>query len=480
MVNDRAGSEEHGYGLLMAAVPPSKQPMDATAALHQLAAVPPTVLLGTPFASVVQLVSPDAPNTVLTHLRTAAAAPGPLLLYLAGHLQLDRKQQLPHLALARTTASTVRYTALPWHWLTAELRDRPPGSTTVLADLVADEAVWQRLTDKPGFLSGPYALYGTVAPPPARRRDRPVPAYSQALATLLRTRPERPPVEQLHHEAANHAGLASGPGYLLASTPHAYTAPEPAGSEPIPRHPEPAPDPGRRLDIPAPAPGPDPASAPESAPRPHPEPHSEPRPEHTPEPSSGPVPASSSGPVSGPAPDPVPRPRPEPQPHQSQPQPHQPHPAPRPEPHPEPHPDPHPAILEAAHAGRHSEAAAMAAAWEQEAWRAHGPGSLDVIHWTEVRADLARLAEEPAKACGLWMHAATQRMNAGQPETHPEVQAAADRAHHCWQQVVDPRAVRALGPELIDLRTRVPGSKEGALQAVRQRIANLDDNAPVA
>ncbi|KOG87501.1 hypothetical protein ADK38_25080, partial [Streptomyces varsoviensis] len=74
---------------------------------------------------------------------------GPLLLYLAGHLQLDRKQQLPHLALARTTASTVRYTGLPWHWLAAELRERPPGSTTVLADLVAEEAVWQRLPPNP-------------------------------------------------------------------------------------------------------------------------------------------------------------------------------------------------------------------------------------------------------------------------------------------------------------------------------------------
>ncbi|KOG87500.1 hypothetical protein ADK38_25085, partial [Streptomyces varsoviensis] len=87
-----------------------------------------------------------------------------------------------------------------------------------------------------------------------RRRDRPVPVYSQALATLLRTRPERPPVEQLHHEAAQQAGLAAGAVYLLASAPHAYAAPEPTESEPTPRHPEPAPDQTQRLPDPAPIP----------------------------------------------------------------------------------------------------------------------------------------------------------------------------------------------------------------------------------
>src|SRR4051812_6369094 len=93
MGNDTAGTgaattRGAGYALLLPAGPMGKQRlMDAAAALPQLAAVPPAALLGTPGgASVVQLVDPADPQTVLTHLRTAAAHPGPVLIYLAGQL----------------------------------------------------------------------------------------------------------------------------------------------------------------------------------------------------------------------------------------------------------------------------------------------------------------------------------------------------------------------------------------------------------
>ncbi|MEK8171446.1 hypothetical protein NKH77_24535 [Streptomyces sp. M19] len=76
--------------------------------------------------------------------------PGPVLVYLAGQLVFDTKQQLPHLALARTTPRTARYSALPWHWLAAELGQRPAESTTVLVDLVADETAWPRLSGPGG------------------------------------------------------------------------------------------------------------------------------------------------------------------------------------------------------------------------------------------------------------------------------------------------------------------------------------------
>ncbi|TXS34447.1 hypothetical protein EAO71_01290, partial [Streptomyces sp. ms191] len=160
-----------GTALLLAAAPAGRgRAMDAASVLPALAAVPPSALTGTPAATVVELADPLDPQTVLTRLRAAAAAPGPLAVYLAGQLHLDRRQQLPHLALARTTAATLRYTGLPWHWLAGELALRAPGTTTVVADLVADAELWQRLTAAPGLLSlgpGPL-LYGRVLPAPRR------------------------------------------------------------------------------------------------------------------------------------------------------------------------------------------------------------------------------------------------------------------------------------------------------------------------
>lgn len=154
-----------GTALLLAAAPEGKGRLtDATSVLATLAAVPPSALTGTTVATVVELADPMDPQTVLTRLRAVSAAPGPLYVYIAGQLQLDRKQRLVHLALARTTATTVRYSGLPWHWLATELAVRPPGTTTVVVDLVADAAVWEQLVR--GGLGPGVRLYGRVAPPP--------------------------------------------------------------------------------------------------------------------------------------------------------------------------------------------------------------------------------------------------------------------------------------------------------------------------
>ncbi|WP_431771855.1 hypothetical protein [Streptomyces cucumeris] len=402
---ERAGGP--GYALLIAAGPAGKQRlMDAAAALPQLAAVPPAALLGTPGgASVVQLVDPADPQTVLTHLRTAAAHQGPVLIYLAGQLTVDAKQRLPHLALARTTPRTARYTALPWHWLASELARRPSGSTTVLADLVADETAWPGLSGSaggPGGLSAGLTLYGAVAPAPPKRQLA-APLYSRALADVLRGAaggtsggaPDAvPPYARLHERAVAEAGLGGGSALLLDGS--GETSPRPGGAVP-----------GVPLRCPAPQ---DAVPAPSRAP-------------------------SAPGAVVV--------------------------------------PDPHAAIFEAAHAGRHSEAASMAAAWEQEALRAAGPRSPEAIHWLEVRADLARLAGDPARACELWLAVADARLGNGEPAGDPEVEGAVDRAHHQWQFVPDPARAGALAPRLIELRGRVPGRRPGALEAVRRRAGLL-------
>ena len=143
-----------GTALLIAAAPAGKGCLiDATSVLPTLAAVPPGILTGTTTATIVELTDPADPQTVLTRIRAAAAAPGPLSLYITGQLHLDHKQHLIHLALARTTPTTLRYTALPWHWLASELkvrrRERENGEEVLIADMtVAYKLIKERFTSR--------------------------------------------------------------------------------------------------------------------------------------------------------------------------------------------------------------------------------------------------------------------------------------------------------------------------------------------
>ncbi|MGW5691447.1 hypothetical protein ACWEWX_10950 [Streptomyces asiaticus] len=570
MGNDRSGTGAEtgsgpGYALLLAAGPAGKQRlMDAAAALPQLAAVPPAALLGTPGgASVVQLVDPVDPQTVLTHLRTAAAHPGPVLVHLAGQLTLDAKQRLPHLALARTTPRTARYTALPWHWLAAELGRRPPGSTVVIADLVADETAWPPLsTAGPSALAAGLTLYGTVAPAPPKRQLA-TPDYSRAFAGLLRAAAERPPLALLHQRATLEAGLGPGPELLLdgPGPGEAYPAPDaaPWAGQPEQRAPlgatgqtgQSAPlgaagqaGPAGAVGATGPVGAAGPSGPTEQAEQAGATGRTVSAGQAGPTGATGQTghaisagqtgeirptgqtgvagqtgatgqnwatgaagPAGAAGPsgqtgtagqtgatgvtgTTGPAgsvsaslppmpagppesfrpADPVPTPpslRP-PQPTHA--------PAPPPPgwaPVADPLASTHAAIFEAANSGRHSEAASMAAAWEQEALRTAGPRSDEAIHWLEVRADLSRIAGDPARACELWLAVADARLGNGEPAEHPEVEGAVDRAHHQWQFVVDRARAGALAPLLIELRGRVPGRRPGALEAVRRRAELL-------
>ncbi|MFI8913278.1 hypothetical protein ACIGW4_16940 [Streptomyces sp. NPDC053513] len=421
-----------GTAVLLAAAPAGRgRAMDAASVLPALAAVPPGVLTGTPAATVVELADPLDPQTVLTRLRAAAASPGPLVVCLAGQLHLDRRQRLPHLALARTTPATLRYTALPWHWLAGELGARLPGTTTVVADLAADPDVWQRLTAAPGLLHlgpGPL-LYGRVVPAP-RRGEPTTPEYLRARAEIWRSGARLTPAAA-HAEAAARAVTVAPAPEPVFLTPGLVppSAPVPGGG--------PAPVP---VPVPGPAPVPAARPAPPAGFRPAPEPAPAPVPQPVTVTRPGPLPVAPPVPVSAGAGGPVAV------------------------------EDPHPAILAAAMAGRHGEAATMAAAWEREALRRHGPRSMEAVHWTEVRADLARLAGEPARSCELWLAAAEARLGLGQRTDDPDVEGAVDRAHHQWEQTGDPDRARALGPTLLDLRRRVPGRRPGALAALTRRM----------
>ncbi|MGW7070405.1 hypothetical protein ACWGII_26825 [Streptomyces sp. NPDC054855] len=391
-----------GTALLIAAAPVGKARMvDAASVLPVLAAVSPAVLAGTATASVVELADPLDPQTVLTRLRAAAMAPGPLTVYLVGQLHLDRRQRQQHVALARTTAATVRYTGFPWHWIAQELRLRPPGSTTVIADLHADADSWQQLAQGPLDVGVGVALYGRVAPPPGRRAVA-VPSYMKALATVLRSG-HRPPLPDLHqHVAAQTAEEGAADVMLLSADPArvAFPAGGPLDRGPLSAH---------HAAVPAQQQAP--AAVTSDAP-----PASAPR-----------VPGG----------------------------------------------DPHAAITRAVEAGRHGEAAAMAAAWEQEALRTYGPSSPEVVHWMEVRGHLAIFAKDPGRSCEIWLAVVSTRLTAGQAPDAPDVEAAADLAHHQWEQIRDPDTVRALGPDLVALRRRVPGRQRGTVNLVQQRLVQF-------
>ena len=103
----------------------------------------------------------------------------------------------------------------------------------------------------------------------------------------------------------------------------------------------------------------------------------------------------------------------------------------------------------------------------------YGPGSTQAIHWLEVRADLARLAQDAARSCELWTAAAEARLARRQPPGDEEVEAAADRAHHQWEQIDDQARAGLLAPALVALRRQVPGRRPGALQAIERRLENL-------
>ncbi|MGW4439398.1 hypothetical protein ACWELO_27210 [Streptomyces sp. NPDC004596] len=223
-----------GTVLLLAASPLGRgRLVDAAGVLPVLAAVAPAVLSGTDTANVVELADPLEPQAVLTRLRAAAAAPGPLTVYVTGQLHLDRRQRRPHLALARTTPATVRYTALPWDWIREELRLRSAADTALLVDLHADAETWRRLAEHPLDSGRTSAVYGRIAPP-ARGRGPAEPAYMKAVATLLRSG-HRPPLARLHEQAlarlteqgAGRDLVLAGPGGPVHGPAHLPVVPRP-------------------------------------------------------------------------------------------------------------------------------------------------------------------------------------------------------------------------------------------------------------
>ncbi|MYT20272.1 hypothetical protein GTW69_08210 [Streptomyces sp. SID7760] len=481
-VQDRPGT-----ALLLAAAPTGKGKLiEAGSVIPVLAAVPPAALAGTAAATLIELADPVDPQAVLTRVRGAAATEGPLTVVLVGQLQLDRRQQGVHLALARTTPSTIRYTALPWAWLVSELRQRRPDTTTLYVDLVADAEVWQLLDEEPLDLPNGARTYGVIAPPPGRRHIA-HPAYTHALAQILRTGQRSAP-DQLHHEvlrraAAVEGALVIGPERPAAPVntqlPPARTAPE--APAPLPAAvPPPAPAPVAPAPVaqaPAPAPAPQPAAQPQSTGAPVFEPPRFTPPTFQP-PVFAPRAATQDAPAVRQAPAPVPAPAAVPQQLPPTPPRTQRTVSPVYEPSAAVVPveqDPHEQITALSRAGRHQEAVALAVAAEQRIVQSLGADTFAAVHWIEVRAFLVSVAQDPGASCQLWLQAAQTRLDTLQqaPDAH-DVETSVDRAHHQWDRIRDAAQARGLAPQLVALRRRVPGRQRGALDAVQKKVERLN------
>ncbi|MGW8668584.1 hypothetical protein [Streptomyces niveus] len=369
--------DKPGTALLLVAAPAGKGRLtDAGSLIPVLAAVSPAALAGTATATLIELADPLDPQAVLTRIRGAAASEGPLTVVLVGQLQLDRRQRAVHLALARTTPSTLRYTALPWAWLVNELRQRRPGTTTLYVDLVADAEVWQLLGREPLELPNGARTYGVIAPPPGRRRTT-QPAYTHALAQILRTGRRSGP-DELHHDALQRAATVENA--LILGPEHPAVQPLPAEVPPV----------------------------------------------H--------VPVED---------------------------------------------DPHERIAALSQAGHHREAVALALAAEQHAVQSFGADTFAAVHWVEVRAHLASVANDPDQSCALWLHTAQIRLDTLQqaPDT-PDVETAVDRAHHQWDRIRNATHARRLAPQLVAQRRRVPGRQRAALDAIQKKLERLNSLPP--
>ncbi|QES58563.1 hypothetical protein DEJ51_34220 [Streptomyces venezuelae] len=381
-----------------------------SANLAALAMVPASVLLGSELPTdTVCLDGVRDPNTVLARLRTAAATPGPLLLYLSGRLTADRRGRGLHLALAGTTQAAVRYTALPWEWLGGELRSRPAGLTTVLLDLAADKQAWPLLQEYGSLPAFPCAeVYGVVCPPGFAAGDGTVSGYTRHWIDQLRRSPVRPADVQLHALAAGAAGLPPG-ALVLPTARELGMRPGPLRSQPQPPQPDPqAPAPHGWQDADGPA---------------------------------GPaVPGHDQGPASDPGGAAG--------------------------------GDPRPYIHALAMEGRHPEAAALARAWEEHVRQTCGFSSPQAVQWAEIRADLARMAGDFPLATELWIGACRARL-AGQGATDPEVHAAAAGALYCWTQLKDRAPAAESGPELVALLCALPTLDPRHLRLAQARLEAL-------
>ncbi|MEU2159083.1 hypothetical protein ABZ532_29435 [Streptomyces sp. NPDC019396] len=416
-------------------------------------------------------------QALLTKLRAAAATRGPLLVYLSGRLTIDRRARQLYLALAlaHTTPSTVRYTALPWEWLGTELRHRPAGLTTVIVDLAADKHAWPQLQESSALATPPTAeVYGVIAPPGYAGNTGVSPYTRGIIEQLRRNHPDRPANSRLHALAAGSVALP--PGALVLPHTRELPAPQsdswPSAESNVQRllAGDPAPlghlrersrqQQARPREVISPPPAP-PQAQPAGPVLPSPRPAYDDVDHHRQRaaPAAHPVRAPHPGhetPATAAPPQPIAAQQPAP-----------PHTAPS-----MPPGDPRPYIRSMAEQGRFTEAMQLAQIWEQHTLDNYGIDSAQATQWTEIRADLAKMQRNWVLATQLWIAAGRTRL-AHQAIDAPEILAAAKSAHYCWTQIQDPRRAIDCGPDLIALLRALPALDRRHVSTAQQRLEYL-------
>ncbi|MEU5423611.1 hypothetical protein AB0G46_30685, partial [Streptomyces sp. NPDC020667] len=159
--------------------------------LHAVVGADPRGLVSADAVDVVQLPGAAGQQSVLAYLQHAAAGPGPLLVWVTGRLMVSSSRRRGgggevHLALSGSTPGSVRYTGLPWSWLTRTLGAHQ-GPVLLVADVEADPATWPAVAAaaESGQLSEGIALFGVVTPAPPAPAQEAGP-YTRAFLGALR------------------------------------------------------------------------------------------------------------------------------------------------------------------------------------------------------------------------------------------------------------------------------------------------------
>ncbi|NUU23155.1 MAG: hypothetical protein HOV68_16830, partial [Streptomycetaceae bacterium] len=172
-----------------------RQDHSTGAHLTLLAGLPPrTFFPDTVGADVVQVDDPATPHPLLARVQHAGRHEGPTVVYVSGRLVCDHRRGDLHIALRDATRRNVRYTGLPWAWLTDALAARPAVSTLVIVDVTAEPDAWTAISRDPTAFTRGMPVWGAVTPAPARGDavDGAAP-FTRALAhTLTRGAPRLP------------------------------------------------------------------------------------------------------------------------------------------------------------------------------------------------------------------------------------------------------------------------------------------------
>ncbi|MEU8138235.1 tetratricopeptide repeat protein [Streptodolium elevatio] len=176
-----------GFVLLVAGVGQGRRKSralaDSEAALAGWVGLPPQILVPDAPADVVQLPAGSGPQTVRGYLERSSVTPGPVIVYLTGHLMPDRRGEL-HVTLRDSSPGSVRYDGLPWAWLAETLRIRDPRNTLVIVDLTASADLRAEVTVAPGTLADRLPLWGVLTPPATH--DDPAHAFTRTLTVAAR------------------------------------------------------------------------------------------------------------------------------------------------------------------------------------------------------------------------------------------------------------------------------------------------------